>query len=93
MVFLSMVRSVPPDRQRTDDEEKMKIRRYGHLMSKNRLCVALSRQKRLLVIAGDSAMVCSDLGRKAVPELADFLEMCRQDRYGVVLPAGKGGGK
>ncbi len=93
VVFLSMVRSVPPDRQRTDDEEKMKIRRYGHLMSKNRLCVALSRQKRLLVIAGDSAMVCSDLGRKAVPELADFLEMCRQDRYGVVLPAGKGGGK
>lgn len=88
VVFLSMVRSVPLEGMRTDDSEKMKRRLYGHLMSENRLCVALSRQKRLLVLVGDSAMARHELGRQAVPALTNFLDLC--ETKGVVLDAGEG---
>jgi hypothetical protein len=50
-------------------------RRLGHLMLENRLCVAMSRQRRLLVVVGDREMIeGSDPG--AVPALARFLELC-----------------
>lgn len=91
VVFLSMVRSVPLEGMRTDDSEKMKRRLYGHLMSENRLCVALSRQKRLLVLVGDSAMARHELGRQAVPALTNFLDLCETE--GVVLDAGEGARK
>ena len=53
VVFLSMVRSNDfPDKNELDSRKK-----YGHLMSPNRLCVAMSRQNRLLIVAGDEAML------------------------------------
>jgi DNA polymerase III delta prime subunit len=53
VVFLSMVRSNNfPDKNEKDSRKK-----YGHLMSPNRLCVAMSRQKRLLIVAGDETML------------------------------------
>lgn len=75
VVFLSLVRS-NQQRDGTEDEQR---RRYGHLMSVNRLCVSMSRQKRLLVVVGDSEMVASDGARRAIPQLVAFKELAEQD--------------
>ena len=80
VVFLSMVRSRPVDSKSLHGvPERQQRRVFGHLVSKNRLCVALSRQKKVLVLVGDSAMVTSELGREAVPELTDFLHLCKTE--------------
>ena len=56
---------------------------FGHLMSPNRLCVSMSRQKRVLVVAGDSQLLEHELARESVPALVDFHDLCRTQ--GVVL--------
>lgn len=48
-------------------------RRYGHLMVENRLCVAMSRARRLLIAVGDLAM----FERGPVPGLAEMAQLCR----------------
>jgi len=53
VVFLSVTRC--NDLPGESDEQQR--RKYGHLMLENRLCVAMSRQKRLLVATGDRAFV------------------------------------
>ncbi|MBU0595917.1 AAA family ATPase, partial [Candidatus Bipolaricaulota bacterium] len=89
VVFLSMVRSQArvPDPS-TDPAERAEQERkfYGHLTSPNRLCVSMSRQKRLLVVVGDKAMVEHELAREAVPGLVAFLNLCKT--RGAVLAAG-----
>lgn len=61
-------------------------RHYGFLAMENRLCVAMSRQKRLLICAGDIDMFTCEAGRKTVPALNAFYELCRKDRiYGAVI--------
>ncbi len=72
VVLLSMTRT--SDRPAPD--ERARRRTYGHLMLANRLCVAMSRQRRLLLIVGDGAMVTSDDGRAAVPALSAFHDLC-----------------
>jgi superfamily I DNA and/or RNA helicase len=67
VVFLSTTRSTPPDRDQR--------RRFGFLVLPNRLCVAMSRQRRLLVTVGDAGMFTSDAGRAAVPWLAAFHDL------------------
>lgn len=56
------------------------LAQYGFLTSENRLCVALSRQKRLLIVVGDGDLVHSDLGKRLanlyVPALKNFYELC-----------------
>jgi hypothetical protein len=54
-------------------------RRFGHLTLANRLCVAMSRQKRVLVAVGDAAMFDDELAREHVPGLHAFLKLCRSD--------------
>lgn len=78
VVFLSMVRcrDLRREHMADTDDEKLQRRIYGHLTSPNRLCVALSRQKRLLVVTGDMQMVVGDIARQAVPALHDFLQLC-----------------
>lgn len=88
VVILSMVRSESkPAECKTsaDDSEKDRLGRksYGHLCLYNRLNVAMSRQKRLLVVAGDSAMVKTKLAEYAVPGLVDFYRLA--SREGVVI--------
>lgn len=61
VVFLSTVRSNKRERGHRD---------FGFLVLPNRLCVAMSRQRRLLVAVGDAAMFTSPEGREAVPALA-----------------------
>lgn len=52
---------------------------FGHLMSKNRLCVAMSRQKKLLVVVGDSNLMTSSYAQKGVPEITNFYNLCKTD--------------
>ncbi len=80
MVFLSMVRSRRNLPDPTDDPAELtRLERtlYGHLTSPNRLCVSMSRQKRLLVVVGDKAMVEHEVASRAVPGLVGFLQLCK----------------
>jgi AAA domain len=72
IVFLSVTRSntIPAE---TDDDYR---RKFGHLVVANRLCVAMSRQRQLLVAVGDQAMFRTDAARAAVPGLTRFLDLC-----------------
>ncbi|SIR51294.1 DEAD/DEAH box helicase [Pseudacidovorax sp. RU35E] len=84
VVFLSIVRSNAQnlqERDGDDDEgfEKMASRKYGHLRSVNRLNVAMSRQRRLLVAVGDQGMFTSPSARQAVPQLRALLELCEKE--------------
>jgi superfamily I DNA and/or RNA helicase len=72
VVFLSMVRS----NSFSDDSEKARRRKYGHLMSPNRLCVAMSRQKRSLVVVGDPVMLRAPNAPLAIGPLVKFREIC-----------------
>jgi hypothetical protein len=85
VVFLSMVRTSPQNWKPKDvDREKQARGLFGHLCLYNRLNVSMSRQKKLLVVVGDSGLLQSDLAAEFVPGLVDFLELCREQ--GAVLP-------
>ncbi len=51
-------------------------RTYGHLTLRNRLCVAMSRQQRLLVVVGDDALFESNLAPPELAPMQDFLRIC-----------------
>lgn len=72
IVILSMTRS----NDYGAEDEKSVRRKYGHLIIENRLCVAMSRQKRLLIVAGDVNMLKNASAPKAVPGLVKYLEFC-----------------
>lgn len=85
VVFLSMVRTLPQKwRPKDDDCEKQARGLFGHLCLYNRLNVAMSRQKKLLVVVGDTGALQNKLAADFVPGLVDFLHLCQ--REGVVLP-------
>ena len=72
VVFLSLTRS---NRVPVKDEATRR-RRYGFLLLENRLCVAMSRQHRLLVVVGDSAMAAGPDAESSVPGLVAFHKLC-----------------
>lgn len=77
-VCLSMVRSnLFPLKTESDVRKK-----FGFLTNPNRLCVAMSRQKELLVMFGDSKML--EYGDfEDIRPLQKFLKMCKEERdYG-----------
>lgn len=78
VVFLSVVRS---------NTMSDSIKRYGHLMSPNRMCVAMSRQKQLLVVVGDRRIL-GPTARTDVPALLAFFELAVAQ---VKQPSGVGG--
>ncbi len=85
VVFLSMVRALPQAwKPREHDREKQARGLFGHLCLYNRLNVSMSRQKKLLVVVGDTGLLQSELAAESVPGLVDFLQLCREQ--GVVLP-------
>jgi len=85
VVFLSMVRTLPQNwKPKDDDREKQARGLFGHLCLYNRLNVSMSRQKKLLVVVGDSGLLQSNLAAEFVPGLVDFLELCREQ--GATLP-------
>lgn len=69
VVFLSVTRT----NDLPEETDKQRRRKYGHLLLENRLCVAMSRQRRLLVTVGDIAFV-----RAAGPlrALRSYVELC-----------------
>ena len=90
VVLLSVTRSSPPDRGAGAAETA--LGRYGHLTSEQRMCVAMSRQRRLLLAVGDAAMADratappdpASPGRSSVEGLVAFLELC-EGPHGVVI--------
>ncbi|MEU8143183.1 AAA domain-containing protein [Nonomuraea sp. NPDC048901] len=58
--------------------------KYGHLLLTNRLCVAMSRQKRLLIVAGDAAMFSPEKTGGEVRGLVEFKTLC-EGEHGRVL--------
>ena len=88
MVFLSMVRTQNMDKlpqnikNETDQKTKAGLL-FGHLMSENRLCVSMSRQKKILVVVGDSELVKTEIGSKYVPALGNYFDLCKE--HGVIL--------
>lgn len=59
--------------------------KYGHLLLANRLCVAMSRQKRLLITVGDADMFTLSATRGEVRGLVTFRRLCEDGRYGRVI--------
>lgn len=77
VVFLSVVRS-----------NNLKIDNpYGFLCSVNRLCVSMSRQKRVLVCVGDKNFCTTENARKEghIPALANFYDLCANSEWGALL--------
>jgi len=84
VVFLSMTRS----NDIVARETKQYQQKYGFLLLENRLCVAMSRQQRLLIVVGDLGMVKSEAQkpeteRFAMREFIDFYQLC-QSEHGVI---------
>lgn len=80
VVFLSMVRTFPPKWTPKDDNRERQARGlFGHLCLYNRLNVSMSRQKKLLVVTGDSGLLKSDLAAEFIPGLVDFLKLCQTE--------------
>lgn len=91
IIFLSVVRATMEPhkidwRAVEDPKAKQHARigrqHYGFLTSENRLCVALSRQKRLLVVVGNGALFSGPYGSRLaaayVPALKEFYALCEQ---------------
>jgi hypothetical protein len=88
IVFLSAVRSntrqvaIPsPEVDATERErfESQASGRYGHLRTPNRLNVAMSRQRRILIAVGDRAMFEGPIAEACVPEMHAFLAFCDEE--------------
>lgn len=82
VVYLSMVRSnLLPSGSESDNRRK-----YGHLMVENRLCVSMSRQKRMLISVGDSGMLRAPGAESAVPALVNYYSLCQsEEQYGQLI--------
>lgn len=80
VVFLSMVRTFPKNWAPKDDNREKQARAlFGHLCLYNRLNVSMSRQKKLLVVAGDSGFMQINLAAEFIPGLVDFFKLCQTE--------------
>jgi superfamily I DNA/RNA helicase len=81
VIFLSVVRTRKNMPERLPEEHDLKYAEqfYGFMTSPNRLCVAMSRQKRLLIVVGDSNMFVNEIAAEYVPAMKKFYEMCREN--------------
>jgi superfamily I DNA and/or RNA helicase len=80
IVFLSITRS----NDINANNEELFRKKYGFLMLENRLCVAMSRQQRLLIAVGDLGMVKTETAPQAIRELVNFYQLCQQP-YGKII--------
>jgi hypothetical protein len=81
VVLLSLTRS---NRIRVTDEPSRRAR-YGFLLLENRLCVAMSRQRSLLILLGDLAMARGEEAEQSVPALAAFAQLCEEGAHGRIV--------
>jgi hypothetical protein len=88
IVFVSMVRSNSfgelGDAASEEEVANLARRRYGFLTLENRMCVALSRQKWLLVLVGDRRMLTYPDAKRHIGPLVEFDALCDEDSpYGL----------
>lgn len=80
VVFLSMVRTFPKSWTTNDSSREKQARQlFGHLCLYNRLNVSMSRQKKLLVVAGDCGLLKNELAGEFIPGLVDFFQLCERE--------------
>ena len=62
--------------------ERIGMNIYGFLTIENRLCVALSRQKKLLIVVGDKNMFIGEnaerIANKCVPAIPALYHLCEK---------------
>ena len=75
IIFLSMTRSSDLELDPEKTPEERARGRYGHLMLKNRMCVAFSRQQFLMVVVGDRRMLTYP-EKWAIGPLVAFDQLC-----------------
>lgn len=73
IVFLSLVRSG----EVKEDSTPKQI--FGFLCSPNRLCVALSRQKKALIAVGDKSYFTNSKAQEHVKGLYEFAKLCESE--------------
>ena len=88
IVFVSLVRTLPANfsldgLSGLELDEKL-TRAYGFLRVDNRLNVALSRQRSLLIMVGDIGLARHPAAQQATPALPAFVRLC-QGEYGFVF--------
>ncbi|MCP8687138.1 DEAD/DEAH box helicase [Marinobacterium sedimentorum] len=87
VVLLSNVRSsnrkISASTDNPEQREAQLNGKYGFLRLANRMNVAMSRQRKLLVIVGDRAMAEGEEAQEAVPALVAFADLCRGS-YGCI---------
>lgn len=63
--------------------DKVGMQNYGFLISENRLCVSLSRQKKLLIVVGNGDMFSKDewsrIADVCVPGMSKLYELCKRE--------------
>lgn len=87
-VYLSMVRSndkVVSNTGTKKEIEKEMQSKYGFLMYENRLCVAMSRQKKALICVGDNKMLSGNRAEEAIEPLIAYYKLCKEDVYGKII--------
>ncbi|WP_336438318.1 DEAD/DEAH box helicase [Stutzerimonas stutzeri] len=85
VVLLSCVRTYTPAKplHNADDNaerEKQLNRQFGFLRLPNRMNVAMSRQRQMLICVGDAALATAPEATEAIPALAAFHQMCGGER-------------
>lgn len=83
-VYLSMVRS-NDEKVTNENMQKDMQKKYGFLMYENRLCVAMSRQKKALICVGDSDMLSGNHAEEAIAPLIEYYKLCKEDTYGKII--------
>lgn len=88
IVFLSIVRTQNQQRleswtKKEKDYDRIQRGVFGHLMSENRLCVSMSRQKKVLIVVGDGVLANTQIAIDAVPALKNFYDLCHEK--GIIL--------
>lgn len=58
------------------DREQQLNRQFGFLRLPNRMNVAMSRQRQMLICVGDASLATSPEAKEAVPALAAFYKLC-----------------
>lgn len=82
VVLLSCVRSFQPNRSvraaasEGGERELQLNRQFGFLRLPNRMNVAMSRQRQMLICVGDAALASNPDAQEAVPALAAFYQLC-----------------
>ena len=87
VVLLSNVRSsarkVSANSENPEQRDKQLNGKYGFLRLANRMNVAMSRQRKLLIVVGDLSMTDGEEAQEAIPALVNFVELCR-GAYGCI---------